>query len=132
MNQDFTIENGQCVRTFEATPSANERRSKTMKGNTNSQKHGLYAVKAALKEFGSRGLTAERPWVWPLYEWRADIVRDMGGEESVSAQQAAVLRRRQKYRKTRDTVSLTRWLLENSPWGPQGTYGPDNSCRGWV
>jgi hypothetical protein len=55
------------------------------------QRHGLCLMKRAAKELGSRAIDRRTSVGKALAEWRAEILRDLGGVETVSAQCQAVL-----------------------------------------
>ena len=76
------------------------------------QKHGLYALKGAIKEANGHG-----DWLGSLGEvgvalkaWKADLVADLGGEEAVSTQERAVVD--MSVRTHLMLESVDRWLLQ--------------------
>jgi len=73
------------------------------------QKHGLYLLKRAVKELGSRAIDQRTQVAKALAEWKAEILRDLGGDEAVSAQKQAVLDLAMKTKLLLDSVDV--WLL---------------------
>ncbi len=76
------------------------------------QKHGLYALKGAIKEANGHG-----DWLESLGDvgvtlkaWKADLVADLGGEEAVSTQERAVVD--MAVRTHLMLESVDRWLLQ--------------------
>lgn len=72
-------------------PSANERRSKKMKGNANARKHGLSTAKAFLSEFGQVAIDGRSALGRALADWKSEVIADLGGFDNLSAQQLALL-----------------------------------------
>jgi hypothetical protein len=54
-------------------------------------KHGLTVLKAAVKGLGGRLIDRRTTLGKALAAWRSDLVADLGGAESVSTQQAAII-----------------------------------------
>ena len=79
------------------------------RGNRNSRKHALHTAKAALKEFGSRAIDGRTSVARSLAQWRAQIERDLGGKEALTAQQHAILDLAVKSKLLLDSVDS--WLL---------------------
>jgi hypothetical protein len=73
------------------------------------QKHGLTAMKRAIKELGSRAIDRRTMVGRALKEWRTEIVRDLGGDKNISAQKQAVLELAVKTKLLLD--SIDGWLL---------------------
>lgn len=72
--------------------------------------HGHYLLKRAIKELGNRALD-HRTWMAKaLAEWKVEILRDRGGQESVSAQKQAVLDLAMTTKLLLDSVDV--WLLQ--------------------
>ena len=61
------------------------------KGNKNAKKHGLYAAKSALSEWGQCAIDGRSALGRALTGWKADVVRDLGGLDNLSAQQLSLL-----------------------------------------
>jgi hypothetical protein len=55
------------------------------------QKHGLTTLKAAVKGLGGRVIDRRTTLGKALATWRAELVRDLGGAETTSTQQAAIV-----------------------------------------
>jgi hypothetical protein len=53
-------------------------------GNKNARTHGMYALKRAVRERGLDAIDGRSALGRALREYRADLVRDLGGEESLS------------------------------------------------
>ena len=54
--------------------------------------HGLYRLKRAVLELGSRALPSRKTTLGrALHEWRASLVADLGGEGAVSTQQLCLI-----------------------------------------
>jgi len=54
-------------------------------------KSGLYRLKTAVRELGSRAIDRRTSVGRALVAWRRDLVDDLGGPEKVSTQQAAIV-----------------------------------------
>jgi hypothetical protein len=54
-------------------------------GNKNARTHGMYALKRAVQERGLDAIDGRSALGRALREYRADLVRDLGGEENLSA-----------------------------------------------
>jgi hypothetical protein len=54
-------------------------------GNQNARKHGYYTLKRAVQERGLDAIDGRSALGRALREYRADLVRDLGGEENLSA-----------------------------------------------
>ena len=61
--------------------------------NKNPQKHGLNTLKQAVKTLGSRVVDKRSKVGKALAAWRADLIADLGGAESISTQEAVDRRR---------------------------------------
>jgi hypothetical protein len=61
------------------------------KHNQNASKHSLWAARRALNEYGLRAIDGRSALGFAIRQFRAEIVRDLGGEDSLSAQKKAVL-----------------------------------------
>jgi hypothetical protein len=73
------------------------------------QKHGFTTLKRAVKNLGSRVIDRRTSLGKALTQWRGEIVRDLGGDEAVSAQERAVLDLAVKTKLLLDSVDA--WLL---------------------
>ncbi len=60
-------------------------------GNRNAEKHGTYRLKAAVRDLGSRAIDRRTTVGRALVAWRRELIDDLGGPESVSTQQAALV-----------------------------------------
>jgi len=76
------------------------------------QKHGLYALKGAIK-----GASGQGDWLESLGDvgvilkaWKADLVADLGGEEAVSSQERTVVDMAVRTHLMLERVD--RWLLQ--------------------
>ena len=54
-------------------------------GNRNAARHGYYSLKRAVQERGLEAIDGRSGLGRALREYRADLVRDLGGEENLSA-----------------------------------------------
>jgi hypothetical protein len=54
-------------------------------------KHGLNTLKQSVKTLGNRALDQRTTVAKSLIHWRAELIRDLGGPETVSKQQAVVI-----------------------------------------
>src|SRR5262249_11436646 len=61
------------------------------KSRDNARKHDLYTARRALNEFGLRAIDGRSELGVAIRQFRASIVRDLGGEAAISAQRRAVL-----------------------------------------
>jgi hypothetical protein len=75
----------------------------------NYQKHGLTTMKKAVKELGTRAIDRRTSIGKALMEWRNEIIRDLGGEECISASKLALLELAVKTKLLLD--SIDGWLF---------------------
>lgn len=73
-------------------------------------KHGLYTVKRAVKEVGLKAVDGRSAVGRALSQWRADLIRDLGGKDSISTQQEALVDLAVKSKLLLDSVDV--WLLQ--------------------
>ena len=80
-----------------------------MKQTTKRSRHGLNALKARVKVRGLQAIDRRTVAARALIAWREELVSDLGGEETISAQQRALV---DLATRTRLYVeSLDGWLL---------------------
>ncbi len=60
-------------------------------GNRNGVTHGLSVLKRAVNGLGNRVIDRRTATGKALAKWRADLVRDLGGDTDVSTQQSALI-----------------------------------------
>ncbi len=60
-------------------------------GKREYHRHGLTRAKRAISEYGSRAIDKRTKAGRALTEWTDAIVRDLGGEQAISAQQATLI-----------------------------------------
>jgi hypothetical protein len=72
-------------------------------------KHGLTALQNALRQHGNRAIDPRTPVGRALTAWRADLLGDLGGAESVTTQQVAVVDVAVRTKLLLDSVDA--WLL---------------------
>lgn len=75
-------------------------------GNT---KHGLHTMKRTLQELGGRAIDGRTGLGRALTHWKTDLIRDLGGAESVSTQQLAIIDLAVKSKLLLDSIDA--WLL---------------------
>jgi len=87
-----------------------------MNGNGNSKKatrhyatHGLTALKQAVKGLGGRVIDNRTTLGKALRKWRADLIQDLGGNETISTQQEALVDLAVKSKLILDSIDA--WLL---------------------
>jgi hypothetical protein len=68
-----------------------KRRRGAPDANKNRETHGLYVMKAGLKALGSRAIDGRTTTGRALAAWNSEIIRDIGGLESLSAQEIATV-----------------------------------------
>lgn len=73
------------------------------------QKHGLYRLKAAVKDLGSRMIDRRTKTGRALAAWRGDLAADLGGVAALSMQQQALLGEAVKLKLMLDSIDA--WLL---------------------
>ncbi len=73
-------------------------------------RHGLNALKAQVKVRGLQAIDRRTAAAQALVAWRRELLSDLGGEESVSAQQMALVDMAVRTRLYVD--SLDAWLME--------------------
>ena len=83
--------------------------SGTPNGNTNAQKLGLSALMAATTKLGSRAIDGRSILNYQIKKWRRELVNDLGGEDSISTQQSALIDLAVKSKLLLDSIDA--WLL---------------------
>ncbi len=81
-----------------------------MTGSRSYSRHGLNALKARVKVHGLSAIDRRTVGAQALVAWRNQLLRDLGGEETVSAQQMALVEMAVRTRLYID--SLDAWLME--------------------
>jgi len=81
----------------------------TQKSRRGYQKHGLYTLQRRLKEVGLKAIDGRSITGRALAQWRADLVRDLGGDDAVSTQQGALIDLCVKSKLLLDSIDV--WLL---------------------
>lgn len=71
--------------------------------------HGLATLKGAVNRLGSRVIDRRTSLGKALSRWRTDLIRDLGGAEAVSTQQAALIDLAVKSKLLLDSIDS--WLL---------------------
>ena len=79
------------------------------RGNENAQKHGLTTMKQAIKGLGGRVIDKRTTLGKALAKWRSDLIQDLGGRESISTQQEALVDLAVKSKLLLDSIDA--WLL---------------------
>jgi hypothetical protein len=96
---------------LEPLSTSPERAGTRTNGRRDYQTSGHYTLKAAVKALGGRRLVDLRTSVGKaLAAWRADLVADLGGAETLSTQQAAIVDLAVRTKLLLD--SLDAWLLK--------------------
>jgi hypothetical protein len=78
-------------------------------GNANGQTHGLCTLKRAVKALGNRVVDQRSKIGKALAAWRSELIADLGGAESISTQEAALVDAAVKTKLILDSVDA--WLL---------------------
>ncbi len=78
-------------------------------GNQNAQKHGLTTLKQAVKGLGGRVIDRRTTLGKALSRWRLNLIQDLGGEETISTQQEALIDLCVKSKLMLDSIDA--WLL---------------------
>jgi hypothetical protein len=76
----------------------------------NATKHGLNAMKHAMKQFGSRAIDRRTSTGKALEAWRRELVADLGGNDTVSSSQLVVIDAAVRTKLLLDSVDT--WLLQ--------------------
>ena len=79
------------------------------KGNRYAEKHGLTTLRDAATRLGSRAIDGRSALSYALKKWRRELVNDLGGEDSISTQQAALIDLTVKSKLLLDSIDT--WLL---------------------
>ena len=61
------------------------------KGMREYQKTGLFTLKRALIDLGSKAIDGRSSVGVALRRWKADLVQDLGGDDSISTQQETLI-----------------------------------------
>src|SRR5215813_5610410 len=64
---------------------------KAMPEVPNATKHGLYTLKKAVARLGNKVINKRYSTGRALAKWRSEIVTDLGGQDNISTQQAAII-----------------------------------------
>ncbi len=78
-------------------------------GNLNASKHGLTTLKQAVKGLGGRVIDRRTTLGKALSRWRLNLIQDLGGEETISTQQEALIDLCVKSKLMLDSIDA--WLL---------------------
>jgi hypothetical protein len=78
--------------------------------NANGQTHGLDTLKRAVSTLGSRVVDKRSKVGKALAAWRADLIADLGGADSISTQEAALVDAAVKTKLILDSIDA--WLLK--------------------
>lgn len=78
-------------------------------GQSASEKHGHYRLKATMKALGSRAIDQRTRTGKALAAWRADLATDLGGADQLSTQHRALLEEAVKLKLMLDSVDA--WVL---------------------
>ena len=73
------------------------------------QKHGLHTLKGAVRGLGSRVIDKRTTLGRALAKWRSDLIRDLGGRETISTQREALVDLAVKSKLILDSIDA--WLL---------------------
>ena len=79
------------------------------KGNRNALKHAYYRQKGAIYGLDTRRLDRRYTLGRALAQWRAALIRDLGGEKAISTQQEALIDLAVKSKLLLDSIDA--WLL---------------------
>lgn len=72
-------------------------------------KHGLSAMKRAVRELGTRAIDGRTSVAKALSQWRSELIDDLGGRETISTQQAAIVDLATKTKLILDSIDV--WLF---------------------
>ena len=78
-------------------------------GNLNASKHGLTKLKESVKGLGGRVIDNRTALGKALRKWRTDLIQDLGGKETISTQQEALVDLAVKSKLILDSIDA--WLL---------------------
>ena len=94
-------------------PKSNRNRSGSIRGARKGSKHalthGLNTLKHAINGVGNRVIDRRTVTGKALAKWRADLVQDLGGDDSISTQQSAIIDLAVKSKLLLDSIDV--WLL---------------------
>jgi hypothetical protein len=79
------------------------------KGNHNAHKHGLTTLKNAVIKLGGRAIDGRYHVGRQLHKWRRELIADLGGQDSISTQQSALIDLAVKSKLLLDSIDA--WLL---------------------
>jgi len=75
-------------------------------------KHGLTTLKRAVKALGGRAIDKRTAFGRALEQWRADLIRDLGGMEQTSTQERQIIDLAVKTKLILDSIDA--WLVSQS------------------
>ncbi|MEW6271461.1 MAG: hypothetical protein AB1689_19440 [Thermodesulfobacteriota bacterium] len=73
------------------TATSQKRTRGGQRSNVNARKHGVHALKRAVRELGSRTVDRRTTVGRALAAWRADLIDDYGGEDKLSTAELALI-----------------------------------------
>src|SRR5262245_33628045 len=79
------------------------------KGTREYRKTGLFTLKRALIDLGSRAIDGRSSVGVALRRWKADLVQDLGGDDSISTQQETLIELAVRSKIMLDSIDA--WLL---------------------
>ncbi len=94
----------------ESTLHGTQKRARgAQKGNANRTKHGLSTLKKAVSTLGSRAIDGRSTVGRELSAWRADLLADLGGVETIPTQKLALVEQAVRTKLLLDSIDA--WLL---------------------
>ncbi len=79
------------------------------KGNANARTHGFNTLKTAVIKLGGRAIDGRYHVGRQLQKWRRELIADLGGQDSISTQQSALIDLAVKSKLLLDSIDA--WLL---------------------
>jgi hypothetical protein len=79
------------------------------KGNQNAEKHGFNTLKRSVLALGKRAIDGRSAVAKALKRWRLELINDLGGRDSISTQQHAIIDLAVKSKFLLDSIDA--WLL---------------------
>jgi hypothetical protein len=107
--ESATTDNQGSVPTQRPSPLNGVSLPRPPKGNRYAEKHGLNTLKTAIFKLGNRAIDGRFHVGRELKKWRRELVADLGGEDSVSTQQNALIDLAVKSKLLLDSIDA--WLL---------------------
>jgi hypothetical protein len=98
--------------------------SSQQKSRREYRKTGLFTLRHALIDLGSRAIDGRSSVGVALRKWKEDLIRDLGGRDTISTQQETLIELAARSKIMLD--SIDNWILGQPSLAARGESGCDN------